>query len=172
MSEGYWATKGSKKIDEFGAKIKQTDSMEDRTANYRQWRWNSLTSSKCYTTDIDHVEWRIVDGKLAPVAFFELTRVDKNSVPNQLYLNSIIDRFTKRDGQAKMIKALAEPFNVPVYIIAFLKDLSTFCVYNLSHPKETKNNGWWILPQKKYKECLASLGSRAAISKAKSKKTS
>ena len=47
MSEGYWATKGSKKIDEFGAKIKQTDSMEDRTANYRQWRWNSLTSSKC-----------------------------------------------------------------------------------------------------------------------------
>ena len=115
------------------------------------------------STDIDHVEWREVNGKLAPVAFFELTRVDKNVVPNQLYLDAIIDRFTKRDGQAKMIKALAEPFEVPVYIIAFLKDLSSFCVYNLSSPKETRNNGWWILPQKKYKEWLASLGKRRAI---------
>ncbi len=170
MSESFWASQDSKTVDETGAKIKQTKSKEDRTADYREWRWNCTNSG--YVTDVDHVEWRVVNGVLKPVALFELTRVDRDIVPHQNYLNSIIDRFIKRDGQGKMIKQLGEKLEAPVFIIAFLKDLSTFFVYNLSHPKKTKNNGWWILPQNKYKDWLKSLGKKAAISEVKTENNS
>ena len=84
MSESFWASQDSKTVDETGAKIKQTKSKEDRTADYREWRWNCTNSG--YVTDVDHVEWRVVNGILKPVALFELTRVDREIVPHQNYL--------------------------------------------------------------------------------------
>jgi hypothetical protein len=61
-----------------GTKARQHRSNEDRAALYRDWR--RTFGPHLYVNDIDHVEWRMVERRVEPVAVLELTRVD-GSVP-------------------------------------------------------------------------------------------
>ena len=95
--------------------------------------------------DIDQIEWRFRDGDAVPVALIELTRVDGNMSIPQSYLNAIVNRFTKRDGQAALLLQVAQQLELAVWISLFRWDLSEFWVYNLS-----RNEGWWHVDKTGY----------------------
>jgi len=121
----------------FGAsKGRQRVDTEDRAAPFRDWR-RSL-GRPYYVCDIDQVEWRMIDGRPVPVAVMELTRVDGNVAIPATYLEAILTRFTKRDGQGAATKAFAELMGVKAWIVLFRWDMSELWLYNL-----TDGRGWW-----------------------------
>lgn len=158
MTEGQCPTCGRMKRDwthegairnEQGHKIGTEDVpdiREDRTAAYRKWR-RSLPQAGA--TDFDQVEWRYRNKELEPVALLELTRVDGNVSLPPSYLQSILDRFEKRDWQGKLAKRAALQLGVKAWIVAFRHDLTDFWVYNL-----TDGRGWWTMTQGEYSAWL------------------
>lgn len=143
-----WASDDTKKISDKLTKTKQRRDKEDRIVKYRNWRWNF--GDGCYVTDVDHVEWRIKNGKITPVAVFELSRVDGNVNVPQTYLDAVLKRFNKRDGQKSAVKRIAELLGVHVYIVLFRWDLTEFWVYDL-----TARNGWYSnITQNEYEDWI------------------
>jgi hypothetical protein len=119
-----------------GIKGKRRGDSEDRAQAYRDWRMG--IGGGLYVMDIDQVEWRLVGDHPSPVALVELTRVDGNMKIPQTYLDAIVARFTKRDGQASLLLRVAESLGINAWISLFRWDLSEFWVYNLS-----TGDGWW-----------------------------
>ena len=129
-------------------KGKQREESEDRTADYRAWRWN--IGSGCYVSDIDHIEYRISNGIIKPVALLELTRVDGDRPIPDTYLNAILNRFKKRDAQYNLITHAAKELDCKAWVVLFREDLNEFWLYNL-----TNNRGWYKnLAKDKYKRWL------------------
>lgn len=95
--------------------------------------------------DIDQVEWRIIDGVPTPIAIIELSRVDGNVHLPKSYMEAVLHRFNKRDGQGSMIKEIAQSLKVKAWVVLFRWDLTEFWVYNL-----TDSRGWWQMNQEKY----------------------
>jgi hypothetical protein len=131
-----WAGDSTKYKSDKLNKVNQRKDVQDRTAEYRKWRW--CFGDGKYVNDVDHVEWRMVDGKPKAVAVFELSRVDGNVHVPDKYLDAVLSRYNKRDGQSAFIKYTAQAFNTHAWIVLFRWDLSEFWVYNL-----TNNSGWY-----------------------------
>jgi hypothetical protein len=131
-------------------KSKQRQDKEDRTSDYRQWRFGF--GNHKFVSDIDQVEYRIVDGRIIPVALLELTRIDGDVPIRHGYLSSILQRFAKRDAQKKFIIEMAKKLDVNVYIVAFRYTLEEFWLYNLS-----KSKGWACLNKKRYSQWIKDL---------------
>lgn len=142
-----WAQKSSRANTAKGTKDKQRSDNEDRCADYRKWRWTFGDGN--YVSDIDHIEWRVIEGEMVPVAIFELSRVDSDSDVPQTYLEAIIDRYTKRDAQSKFIKQVAASLEVYAYIVVFRADLEKFWVYNLS-----LSCGWYAMNKTAYEKWI------------------
>lgn len=134
-------------------KRQQRPDNEDRALKYRQWRRD--VGGGCYVADIDHFEYRVVDGEVVPVAVFELTLVKQSgeTVPDS-YLDAIVRRFST-DGQAQAIKTVAQRLSVKAWIILFNETISSFWVYDLS-----SGRGWWQLDELKYTAWLRRLGTK------------
>lgn len=140
--------------------INRADAHIDRTIDYRKWR-RSL-AQHMYGTDIDIVEWRVVDGEIKPILVLELTRLDEDG-PKWLspkYLDAIIHRFTKRDGQGKAITTIAGLIGVDAIIVLFRQDLSEFWLYNLSNPTE---QGWHHMLKERYGHWLSTHDGRRHV---------
>ena len=120
---------------------------KDRMVGYRKWRrkWDRTS----YVSDIDQIEWRVVNGEIVPVAVLEMTRMDGEMMPPKGYLDAIITRYTKRDGQAKSICHFAELLGVEAIIVLFQHNLENFWLYNLS-----TGTGWYHLTKKGYRSWL------------------
>src|SRR5262245_47230829 len=88
-----WTALASKHLMANGAKARQRTSIEDRTAKYRDWR--RTLNRQLYVSDIDQMEWRIVDDEVEPVALLELTRIDGDLPIPPTYLAHILDRMYK-----------------------------------------------------------------------------
>ena len=132
----------NKKVNEHGAKCRQREDTEDRLVDYRNWKYRQKS---LWTTDIDQVEWTIENGKDIPVAILEVTRIDDNRVPPDSYFQEIIDRMFIRDTQGRKAVALAEKLNVPAFIVAYLKKMTKFIMYDMK-----KRDGWRILNENEY----------------------
>lgn len=131
-----------KKLTINGTKAIQRNDREDRLRDYKQWIYDQ---PKLYASDIDQIEWGYKNGEELPVAVLELTRIDKSYRPPVGYFDAIIHRFQVRDTQARRIIKVAKKLEVDAHIVAFLKDLSEFSMYNLSNP-----NGWHHLSPQEY----------------------
>ena len=106
-------------------------------------------------TDIDQVEWRVQYGQPTPVVVLELTRLDGSHPLPQTYLDAIVTRFTKRDGQAAAIVALANRLGVDAVIVLFRHDLSEFWLFDLSSPTR-----WFHRDQRQYRHWITNHGGR------------
>ena len=124
-------------------KTRNRKDQEDRTLDYRIWRWN--IDGPYYSADCDQIEWRIKDGEYVPAAVLELTRVDGYPPdPPPAYFNAILKRYEK-DAQGYATVYVAERLGVQAFIVAFSRELDRFWVYNLSAKR-----GWWNLCQDEY----------------------
>jgi len=139
-----------KKLTDSGAKAYQRSDTEWRLKPYSDW--HRTLDKRLLMLDIDFIEWRFKDGKLIPVGVMEITRVDQDKDVTTRYLDSIIDRFTKRDLQARTVKMVAEALNTKAYIVLFRVDCTNFWVYNL-----TDNDGWEQYNQHEMEEFLRGL---------------
>lgn len=146
-----FSSAGSRTDGEGGGKGKQRKQDTDTAAAYRRWRWG--WGAPYYATDVDQVEWRQgKGGELHAVAVFELTRVEGNMPVPPTYLDAVLARFTKRDGQAGTAKRVAKQLGVKAWIVLFRWDLTGFWVYNL-----TDDRGWFGLSKVAYQEWVKSL---------------
>ena len=145
-----WTDEMTKSTNSWGGKGRQRKDREDRTLDYRLWRFNMPRG--LYTTDVDQVEWRIRDGEMVPVAILELTRVDGDRTPVPNYFKAILDRYEKRDSQKHTITHIASKLGVDAFIVAYLEDLSEFVLYNLSKP-----TGWEYMGKDTYQDWIKAL---------------
>ncbi len=126
-------------------KGRQRSDTEDRLLEYRRWRftWGGGT----FVSDIDQLEWRIVDGQVQPKAILELTRLDGDREPPILYFNNILKRFNQRDGQALAVKTFAKKLNISAAIVLYRYNLEEFWVFNLSND----DMRWYHMTKVKYR---------------------
>ena len=143
-SDVYWDDR------EPGNKRKMHVSDEDRTVQYRKWRRG--LKSNCYVTDIDQLEWTIVDGVAVPLAVLEISRVDGAANLPPSYFDAVITRITKRDAQRKFATTAARLLGCKAWFVLFRADGKEFWVYNL-----TDGTGWFHMHQKAYREWLEGL---------------
>ena len=141
-----------KKVNTFGGKSRQRNDREDRLMDYRLWKYKL---NKLYTTDIDQIEWRVIDKKMIPVAVLEMTRIDDDQIPGPNYFQAIINRFETRDTQKYTITHVANCLGVDAFIVAFLKNLSYYMIYNLS-----KGDRWEKYNEYQYINWLQNLGQK------------
>ena len=132
-------------------KGKHLPGTEDRIAAYRQWRWDFRSA---YVSDIDQLEWRVIDGKVVPVLLLELTRFDGDNQPGQGYLDAITARF-RRGGQGRAAITFAGMLGVDAVIVLFRYNLEDFWLYNL-----TIGEGWYHLGRDGYRHWLEAKNGR------------
>lgn len=133
----------NKKVNEYGTKCRQRDDTEDRLIDYRNWKYKQ---KYLWTTDIDQVEWTKQDGKDVPVAILEVTRIDNDyKIPPDSYFQEIIERMFVRDTQGRKAVTLADRLGVPAFIVAYLKNMTKFIIYDMK-----KRDGWKILNEDQY----------------------
>lgn len=80
----------------------------------------------------------MIDGEFTPVAVLELSRVDGNEHVPDTYLNAVLARYDRRDGQGAAITRIAAILGVDAWIILFRWDLTEFWAFNL-----TERKGWF-----------------------------
>jgi hypothetical protein len=139
-----------KTLTSVGSKAMQRNDNEWRARPYSEWH-RSL-GRQYYSSDIDSIEWRIIDGELKAVAIMEITRVDNHLTVSRKYLDAILDRFFSRDLQSKTALKISEALNVKAYIILFRQDCSEFWLFNL-----TDKLGWYYLKRDKMEQFIKGL---------------
>jgi hypothetical protein len=82
----------------------------------------------------------------------ELSRVDGHVPVRQRYLDAVIARFCRRDGQGDAVVQPAATLDVKAWIVLFRWDLTEFWIYNL-----TARRGWWNINAETYERWLRSL---------------
>ncbi|HUZ01627.1 MAG TPA: hypothetical protein VMU89_14860 [Thermomicrobiaceae bacterium] len=145
-----WSSDETLRPDGEVRKARQRRDSEDRALSYRQWRYQF--GGGCFVSDIDQVEWRVVDGAPTPVGVLELSRVDGNVRVPESYRTAVIERFTKRDGQATSVIEMAKRLGTTAWVVLFRWDLTEFWVYNLSDRR-----GWWALRPAAYENWIRAL---------------
>jgi hypothetical protein len=130
------------------------DSKEDRSAAYRAWRRH--LGDGMYVLDVDQVEWRHIDGQMVPVATIELTRRDDPGIVDDVYLETIVDRY-KEEFQGFHSIYIAMKLAVFAYLVVYREDLSMYWIYNMSLDK-----GWRMKTQEEYEEWIRNLSPPAA----------
>jgi hypothetical protein len=130
-----WGSNETKNTAKNRNKTRQRKDESDRVAAYRKWRWN--LGHGCYVNDIDQVEWRHRNGEIEAVAILELSRVDGNAKVPDSYLDAVLNRFKKRDGQSKFINWVSKKLGIKTYIVLFRWDMTEFWLYDI-----TNDIGW------------------------------
>jgi hypothetical protein len=121
-----------KKLDTTsGAKAYQRQDAEDRALEFRSFH-RTLNRRLC-ASDVDLVEWRLIDGVWTPVAILEITRADSGTSVTQGYKDAILDRFFSRDSfQTMAATNIAKLLGVKAWIVLFKEGCQEFWIYNLS----------------------------------------
>ena len=133
----------NKKVNEYGTKCRQREDTEDRLIDYRNWKYKQ---KYLWTTDLDQIEWTKENGEDVPVAILEMTRIDNDySIPPNSYFDSIVQRMFTRDTQGRKAVILANKLNVPAFIVAYLKNMTYFIMYDMK-----KRDGWKVLNEDEY----------------------
>lgn len=125
--------------DDEGKKTRFFGGTTDRASAYRSWRYT--LGGGMYVLDVDQVEWRQIDGVVLPVAVIELTRRDDPEPMDDVYLETILERYDD-EFQGYHSVYIAQKLAVFAYIVVFREDLSEAWVYNLSLAKGWRNMGW------------------------------
>ena len=132
-------------------KHNRTDT-EDRSFAYRDARWNLNFGA---VQDVDHIEYKIVNGEVVYVAVLELTlrETPKNlRNPPSSYFERVKKRYLT-GSQGKFTIQTAKRLGVDAFIVVFNEDATRFWVYNMS-----KNYGFnREINQKQYFDWLKSL---------------
>lgn len=121
---------------------------EDHMWQYREWR--ASWGKPYYAQDMDQVEYRPYPKTkvICPIGYFECTRYPHPypAKPSQAYLDQIITRYYKRDGQAAFAKRMGKLLHIPVKLILFGFDMRHVWIWDLERDK-----GWWDMPAERLK---------------------
>lgn len=132
----------NKIVNEHGTKCRQRKDREDRLIDYREWKYKQ---KMLWTTDLDQIEWSTENGADIPVAILEMTRIDNYKIPPDSYFDDIINRMFVRDTQGRKAVILANRLKVPAFIVAYLKTMKKFIMYDMIN-----RNGWKTLNEDEY----------------------
>jgi len=155
-----------KKKTASGAKARQRPDTEDRSLVYRDWRREVVGKGKgrstCYTSDIDQIEYVIVNNQVVPTVLLELTRYDFDEYdgPSQnweKYLAAILDRYFLRDAQGIFVKAVSQKMDIPAFIVLFRNDMESFWLFDVND----KDALWVHKSPDEYKEWLCEFKTKA-----------
>lgn len=146
-----WSAPASRQLTDEGTKARQYANTEDRTAQYRDWR--RKLGRDLYVSDIDQLEWRMVNNTVTPVGVLELTRVNGSKEVPQTYLDAILKRICDRDPQGRVACTVALNLGVKAFVVLFRWDLSEFWAYNL-----TDARGWFHMWPETYSKWINQLG--------------
>lgn len=128
------------------------DDRENRTHDYTKWR--GLFGGGACVSDLDAIEWRVVDGKITPRMVLELTRLDGDKSPlPAAYLAAIKTRYHVRDGQGKSVVHFARMLGVRAIIVLFRHDLTEFWLHCLNKPE----SDWRYMKKDEYRQWLGNL---------------
>lgn len=125
-----------KKVNVHGSKCRQIKSNEERTRGYKDMLY---LYEKLWAQDADLINFHYLGSERVLDSILELTRIDSEKMPKDLYFDKILYRFKQRDSQRANIVDIGNRLNTTVYIVAFLKNLQEYKIYNL-----TKDDGVWI----------------------------
>jgi len=120
-------------------RVKSKKDIENRNSEFSDWHRTAL-SRKCYTQDLDYVQYRIINGKRTYVGVFEVTKADEDQNVSYYYLNAIRKRYNKLGGQGETAKDVAAALKCQAYNILFRKGCKEFWVRNL-----VNDRGWVTL---------------------------
>ena len=124
--------------------------------SYRAYRRSF--EAGCFVSDIDHVEWRMIDGFPTPVAILELTRlVDSDDFKHVRW--EVLDRFHE-NVRGEFILEMGKELGVSVFAVVFEKDLKRFWVGNLTEDLDLANreDHWMQLDNSQYEKWITNLG--------------
>jgi hypothetical protein len=125
-----------KKTNSYGSKCRQIEGNEERTRDYKDMLYSY---QKLWAQDADLINFHYLGSERILDSILELTRIDSETIPKDLYFDKILHRFKERDAQRANIVDIGNKLNTTVYIVAFLKNLQKYKIYNL-----TKDDGIWI----------------------------
>jgi hypothetical protein len=127
-----------RKLTEKGDKARQqTDELERWIEalvinEYRENRRN--VGDACYVSDIDQVEWRVIDQKMIPIAILELTVRQPRDFPMpDKYFAGITNRYYNTDGQGKFCQTLGFRLECPVYVVILQQDRSEYWTHEIDY---------------------------------------
>jgi len=125
-----------KKVNAYGSKCRQIEGNEDRSRGYKDMLY---LYERLWAQDADLINFHYIGSQRILDSILELTRIDSSTMPKDLYFDKILHRFKERDAQRTNIVDIGNKLNITVYIVAFLKNLQKYKIYNL-----TKDDGVWI----------------------------
>lgn len=127
----------------------QREDKEDRAQAYRDWR--HTFGNHLYVSDLDQVEYRIINGEIVPVALIELTRVDDPVRLPKVLQDRVLQRFDVQYASGKFLRTMAGLLDLPAYLVLFVADLSEFHVYSY------QASMWKVMGSDEYKIWIQSL---------------
>tara|TARA_B100001123_G_scaffold170526_1_gene196134 strand:+ start:4522 stop:4950 length:429 start_codon:yes stop_codon:yes gene_type:complete len=107
---------------------------QDRAKEFQQW--HRTLGRRLLASDVDLVEWRLIDGELVPVGVLEITLADWP--PTKPYLDAIIHRYEKKDVQGRTARHVADALGCKAWIVCYTQGCQKFWVWNL-----TESKGWF-----------------------------
>tara|TARA_B100000519_G_scaffold108549_1_gene94051 strand:+ start:4856 stop:5284 length:429 start_codon:yes stop_codon:yes gene_type:complete len=107
---------------------------QDRAKEFQQW--HRTLGRRLLASDVDLVEWRLIDGELVPVGVLEITLADWP--PTEPYLDAIIHRYEKKDVQGRTARHVADALGCKAWIVCYTQGCKKFWVWNL-----TESKGWF-----------------------------
>jgi hypothetical protein len=133
------------------------DNAEERMLPYLKFRRSLEASKYGYATDVDMIEWRVIDDVMLPVGVLEFTTTHEESINKiQPYLMTILERYNK-GMQGYAAKHVATCLGVHAYIVFFTKECDDFWIYRLTQPWR---QGWVQVGRERYMEFIRTLRRR------------
>lgn len=125
--------------------------------SYRAYRRSF--GPKYHVSDLDHVEWRVVNETPTPVAILELTRLEDADVFEHVKWR-VLDKFHE-NLRGEFTLTMGETLGVEVFTVVFRKNLKIFWVGNLSNldlDLANEDDHWMKLDNSQYEEWVTNLG--------------
>lgn len=148
-----WTDPATRPVNEHGSKAQIGVGGNE----YSSWR--RTIGHGCYCSDVDWIEWRLVRGKMVPVALIETTFYDdipawRPKLP--AYRAAALSRL-KRDGQYHFIMHVAARLEIPAYFVLVRKDLAWFIACRL------RDEVWGEMNEEQYRAWVMGLGVTTGI---------
>lgn len=143
------------KLSETGSKDRQNSDEQLEAAHkalQAYYKRRRKFPRKLYTTDVDMIEWRAIDGKLTPIALLELSHSEEFPLPVSYppYLDSILERYYVTGAQAEFATHVARAIHCPAYLVVFRLDMTVFMVHELGD----QQNPWHAMTSAEYRRFI------------------
>lgn len=133
--------KDSQRKSTHGGKGRQVIDREDRLYDYRLFR--EEIPAPPYPSDIDFVEYRIIDGRVVPVGILEMTCMNfppPHAAALEKFLGKVWHRWNHEDKQGDFAREMAQRLGCRPFLVVLEPGAEIFHITPLDslHPKWIK----------------------------------